>query len=165
MEYSCPSCSDWKWKSLQQRPSHFRWPASLPHSSVSCTLAFPSRFWEPFLSMRGRGCWSHCRGQDHVPLPPTSLLNCQATYERKDESCAIYCPKFNIGCAATTKIKSNLLFIQIMSLFLFNFKLHLSEIHIKLVWVKIIRPNVQNSALLPLNSKAHYTHIIVYPLG
>lgn len=29
--------------------------------------------------MRGRGCWSHCRGPDHVPPQPTSQQTDQAT--------------------------------------------------------------------------------------
>lgn len=67
------SCSGWRWTSRLRRPCRSPWPASLPHSSASCTRASPSRSGARDPSRTGTGCWSRCTGQDRAPLPQTYL--------------------------------------------------------------------------------------------
>lgn len=66
------------WTLPQRPPARSPWRASPPHSTASGTRACPSRSWGPGLSTKGKGCWSRCRGWDHVPRQPTSLLSDQA---------------------------------------------------------------------------------------
>lgn len=67
------SCSGWRWMSRPRRPCRSPWPASLPHSSASCTRASPSRCGARDPSRTGTGCWSRCTGRDRAPLPQTYL--------------------------------------------------------------------------------------------
>lgn len=63
----CPCGSGSRWRSPRQRPGRCPWPTSPPHSSACGTPASPSHSWEHAPSRTGRGCWSRCKGQAHVP--------------------------------------------------------------------------------------------------